>query len=51
MCIPPPLQQKIKDIGKKFTAMDGRWIGMFCPRHKKNKDGGRADHDWFRITE
>lgn len=47
--------KKFKNIGKPFTAREGKWIGAkigtFCTRPKVANDGGRADIDWFRVTK
>lgn len=45
---------KFKDVGEKFKAVPGRWIGakvgIFALRDTKINDSGYADYDWFRIT-
>lgn len=47
--------KKFKNIGKPFTAREGKWIGAkigtFCTRPKVANDGGRADIDWFRVSK
>lgn len=47
--------KKYQTLGKPFTLREGKWIGakvgVFCTRPKWQNDGGRADIDWFRITE
>ena len=44
-----------KNIGKAFTAKEGRWIGtkvgLFCTAKAGSRIGGYADVDWFRITK
>lgn len=41
------------DVGEKFTAAPGRWIGatmgFFCSRTQTINDAGFADIDWFRV--
>ena len=41
------------DIGAKFTAEKGRWIGakagIFCVGESQTNDAGFADFDWFRV--
>ncbi len=47
--------KKYTDMGNKFTATAGKWIGakvgVFCTRPVSNNDGGRAEIDWFRIDK
>lgn len=47
--------KKYKDLGKKFTFKEGKWIGakigLFNIRPVSNNDGGRIDVDWFRIEK
>ena len=42
-----------KNVGNKFMAAPGRWIGakvgIFCTREDQTNDSGYADFDWFRI--
>ena len=44
-----------KNIGKPFTAKEGRWIGakvgLFCTGKSGGRIGGYADVDWVRITQ
>lgn len=45
--------KKFKEVGDKFTAVPGRWIGakvgIFATRQDKINDAGYADYDWFRV--
>lgn len=47
--------QRFTDIGKPFTAREGRWIGAkigyFASAGQQRNDGGWLDADWFRVTE
>jgi len=43
-----------KNIGEKFMAREGRWIGakvgLFCTRESQTNDSGCVDFDWFRVS-
>jgi len=43
------------NIGKEFTAKQGRWIGaklgFFCQRPKWFNDGGWMDIEWYRVEK
>lgn len=45
--------KKFKQVGDKFTAVAGRWIGAkigyFALRDGVINDAGNADIDWFRV--
>lgn len=45
--------KKFKNLGKEFTAREGKWIGakmgFYCMRPVNNNDGGRISVDWFRV--
>jgi beta-xylosidase len=47
--------KKYTNLGKSFTAREGRWIGakvgLFINRPKITNDGGWIDVDWFRIEK
>lgn len=47
--------KKYTDLGKKFKAKEGKWIGAkigtFCTRPIQKNDGGRVDIDWFRVDK
>lgn len=45
--------RRFKEVGDKFKAVPGRWIGakvgIFATRPDKINDAGYADYDWFRV--
>jgi len=47
--------KKFEQLGSKFTAKSGRWIGakvgFFCTRPKAFNDGGWIDVDYFRVEK
>ncbi len=47
--------EKFKELGKPFTALQGRWIGakvgLFGQGIERVNDTGYADYDWFRIEK
>lgn len=47
--------KKFTILGESFKLKEGKWIGAkigtFCTRPVRINDGGRADIDWFRISE
>ena len=47
--------KKYTEVGEKFKACEGRWIGakvgFFCVNPNDAKSKGWLDIDWFRITK
>ncbi len=48
-----PDGEDFSEIGKPFTAREGKWIGaklgLFCLSEKIEANAGHADFDWFRF--